>query len=61
MTDYIEIYKDKKVVAEGSNRDSVMAVARAMYPDDHLVGVGHRKDGSTYGFYVSNAPIALGT
>lgn len=59
--DYFYIYKDEEVVAEGRNRSSVMAVARAMYPDDHLVGVGHRKDGSTYGFYVSNAPIALGT
>ena len=59
--DYFYIYKDEIVVAEGRDRNSVMTVARAMYPDDYLVGVGHRKDGSTYGFFVSNAPIALGT
>lgn len=59
--DYFYIYKDEEVVAEGHNRSSVMAVARAMFPDDHLVGVGHRKNGSTYGFYVSNAPICMGT
>lgn len=59
--DYFEIYKDDVVVAEGHDRNSVMAVARAEHPDAHLVGEGHRSDGSTYGFFVSNAPIALGT
>ena len=59
--DYFHIYKDDVVVAEGKDRTSVMAYARALYPDDHLVGEGHRIDGSTYGFFVSNAPIALGT
>jgi hypothetical protein len=59
--DYFYIYKDKKVVVEGRDRSSVMAVARALHPNAHLVGEGHRIDSSTYGFYVSNAPIALGT
>ncbi len=59
--DYFYIYKDGVVVAEGRDRNSVMAYARATFPDDHLVGEGHRKDSSTYGFFVSNAPIALGT
>jgi hypothetical protein len=59
--DYFYIYKDEIVVAEGRDRNSVMAVARAEHPDAILIGVGHRTDGSTYGFYVSNAPIALGT
>jgi hypothetical protein len=59
--DYFEIYKDEVVVVEGRGRNSVMAAARAMFPDDHLVGVGHRPNGSSYGFFVSNAPIALGT
>lgn len=59
--DYFYIYKDEVVVAEGRDRSSVMAVARALHPDAHLVGVGHRPNGSSYGFFVSNAPIALGT
>ena len=59
--DYFHIYKDGVVVAEGKDRTSVMAYARALYPDAHLVGEGHRANGSTYGFFVSNAPIALGT
>lgn len=59
--DYFEIYMEDVIVADGNDRSSVMAVARALHPDAHLVGEGHRKDGSTYGFYVSNAPIALGT
>ncbi len=59
--DYFYIYKDGVVVAEGRHKDSVVAYARILYPDAHLVGEGHRKDSSTYGFFVSNAPIALGT
>ena len=59
--DYFYIYKDEEIVAEGNFRESVMAFARAMYPDAHLVGVGFRPNGSSYGFFVSNAPIALGT
>ena len=59
--DYFYIYKDDTVVAEGRDRSSVMSVARALHPDAHLVGEGHRSNGSTYGFFVSNAPIALGT
>ena len=59
--DYFEIYMENVIVAEGENRNSVMAYARALHPDAHLVGVGHRPNGSSYGFFVSNAPIALGT
>ncbi len=59
--DYFEIYKGEVVVAEGSDRNSVMAHARALYPNDHLIGVGHRPNGSSYGFFVSGAPIMLGT
>jgi hypothetical protein len=63
---YHEIYKDNvKVVAEGADKDSVMAVARALYPYDHLVGLRYPTSDHPYGtfsvFFVPHAPIVLGT
>ena len=62
MKDRIEIYKGNKVIAEGQTRykNSVLAYARKLYPKDHLVGQGYRKDGSCYGFIVSKAPPEMG-
>ena len=62
MKNRIEIYKDNKIIAEGQPRykDSIIAYARALYPDEHLVGQGYRENGSCYGFIVSKAPQEMG-
>jgi homospermidine synthase len=61
---FYEIYKEDEVVASGEDRNGVMAYARTLYPDAHLIGVCYQAKDAPYGnftgFFVSNAPIALG-
>jgi hypothetical protein len=58
MKDKIEIYKGNKVIAEGRTRykESIIAYARALYPDAQLVAQGYRENGTCYGFFVPKRP-----
>lgn len=62
MKNRIEIYKDNKIVAEGQPkyRESIIAYARKLFPNDHLVARGYRENGSCYGFIVSKVPPEMG-
>jgi len=57
--DYYYVYdRDGNVVAEGWDKEEVIALSRGK--DEQLVGEGVRTDGSRYGFFVSTAPTLLG-
>ena len=58
MKNRIEIYLGNKIVAEGQPqwKESIIAYARALYPNEHLVARGFRENGSCYGFIVSKVP-----
>jgi hypothetical protein len=62
MKNRIEIYLNNKIITEGQPKykESIIAYARALYPNEHLTAQGYRENGSCYGFIVSKVPPEMG-
>lgn len=61
MNNKVEIYDaDNRFLMEGRYGADLFNLARYVYPNRQLVGVGIRANGTSYGFIISKSPAALG-